>query len=69
MARLASADLAFVGVGTLDSSVFVERSVLSSRDMDSLRRAGAVGEILGRFYDVDGKECRTGFRHRVVSGI
>ena len=67
MGRLAKADLALVGVGTLSNSVFVERNILGPRDVNTLKAAGAVGEILGRFYDAAGRECATDFRERVVS--
>jgi DNA-binding transcriptional regulator LsrR (DeoR family) len=63
----ASMDLALVGVGTLEESVFVERHVLDTSDLLDLRKAGAVGEICGRFYDADGRECASPYRHRVVS--
>ncbi|MCC6492573.1 MAG: transcriptional regulator [Pirellulales bacterium] len=65
--RLAAADVALVGVGNLDESVFIERCVLQRRDVEALRRAGAVGEILGRFYNAAGKECATPYRERVIS--
>jgi deoxyribonucleoside regulator len=65
--RLAKADIALVGVGNLQNSVFLERRVLKPRDIDMLKKAGAVGEIVGRFYDANGKECETPFRHRVIS--
>jgi DNA-binding transcriptional regulator LsrR (DeoR family) len=65
--RLAASDLALVGVGTLTNSVFVERGVLGPTELASLRDAGAVGEILGRFYNQAGEECATPFRDRVVS--
>ena len=64
---LADADMALVGIGTLDNSVFLERKVLGTRDIDALREAGAVGEILGRFYDDAGRECKTPLRDRVIS--
>jgi deoxyribonucleoside regulator len=67
MGRLAKADLALLGVGTLSNSVFVERNILGPRDISTLRAAKAVGEILGRFYTTSGRECATGFRQRVVS--
>jgi DNA-binding transcriptional regulator LsrR (DeoR family) len=63
----ASMDLALVGVGTLEESVFVERQVLDASDLLELRKAGAVGEICGRFYDVHGQECTSSYRDRVVS--
>jgi deoxyribonucleoside regulator len=65
--HLTRADIALVGAGTLENSVFVERNVLSPSDIETLRGAGAVGEILGRFYDASGQECATSFRRRVIS--
>ncbi|RIK72628.1 MAG: transcriptional regulator [Planctomycetota bacterium] len=65
--RLASADAALVGIGNLVESVFIERRVLQPRDIQSLRRAGAVGEILGRFYNDAGKQCATPYCDRVIS--
>ena len=65
--RLASAELALVGVGNLQNSVFIERGVLQPRDIQEIHRAGGVGEILGRFYDRDGEECVTPLRRRVMS--
>jgi DNA-binding transcriptional regulator LsrR (DeoR family) len=67
LAALAGADLALVGVGTLKNSVFAERRVLAPADLEMLEKAGAVGEILGRFYDGRGEECATPLRRRVVS--
>jgi deoxyribonucleoside regulator len=64
---LARAELALVGIGSLENSVFLERKVLSAADITVVRDAGAVGEILGRFYDAAGRECDTPFRERVVS--
>jgi len=65
--RLREAQAALVGVGTLHNSVFVERGVLTDKDTARLTKAGAVGEICGRFYDRDGNECQTTYRDRVIS--
>lgn len=67
MKRLGEADLALVGIGTLANSVFLERNVLGPADLATLQAAGAVGEILGRFFDSRGHECATPFQQRVVS--
>lgn len=67
MACLARADIAFVGVGTLENSVFVERKALGLKEIETLRGAGAVGEVLGRFFDASGQECVSPLRDRVVS--
>jgi deoxyribonucleoside regulator len=61
------ADLVFVGVGTVDNSVFVERGSLTAADAEVLRKAGAVGEILGHYFDATGKECATPLRDRTLS--
>ncbi len=65
--RLAHANVAIVGVGTLTNSVFAARNVLSPRDMEELTSCGAVGEICGRFFDKNGRECDSRWRDRVLS--
>jgi DNA-binding transcriptional regulator LsrR (DeoR family) len=65
--RLGEAQVALVGIGTLENSVFVERGVLSAADLAKIKQRGAVGEICGRFFDKDGKECDLPWRDRVIS--
>ncbi|HEX3870418.1 MAG TPA: sugar-binding domain-containing protein [Pirellulales bacterium] len=65
--RFKSVDVALVGVGTLANSVFVERGILNERDVEGLRKAGAVGEIFGRFFDRRGRECTTEWQRRIIS--
>ena len=65
--QMARADVAIVGVGTLTDSAFVARNVLSARDLQGLAANGAVGEICGRFYDQNGRECVSPWRDRVLS--
>ncbi len=65
--QLNSANVALVGVGTLENSVFIERGVFDAQAIEELREAGAVGEICGRFYDADGDECDTSWRDLVMS--
>jgi DNA-binding transcriptional regulator LsrR (DeoR family) len=62
-----SLNLAFVGIGTLDDSAFVERGTFSPTELEQLRASGAVGEICGRFFDRDGRECQTEYRDRALS--
>ncbi len=59
-------DLALIGVGTLENSFFQERDFFTAEQLAGLRRAGAVGEICGRFFAADGRECATEFRGRVL---
>ncbi len=65
--NLDRANLAIVGLGTLANSVFVERGTLDAAMTRDLVRAGAVGEICGRFIDENGDECETTWRDRVIS--
>ena len=65
--RLGQAGVALVGIGTLENSVFVERGVLSAADLGKLKQRGAVGEICGRFFDQNGRECDSPWRDRVMS--
>ena len=62
-----SLDLAFVGIGSLYESAFVQRDMLGPSNRARLRDAGAVGEICGRFFDRDVRECATEYRDRVLS--
>ncbi len=65
--RFSVMDLAFVGVGTLEESVFAEKQVLDADALDAIRASGAVGEICGRFFNAAGYECASPYRDRVVS--
>jgi DNA-binding transcriptional regulator LsrR (DeoR family) len=65
--RLRETQVALVGIGTLENSVFVERGILSAADLAKIKQRGAVGEICGRFFDKDGKECDLPWRDRVIS--
>src|SRR5688500_12272262 len=60
------ARVALVGLGTLENSVFVERGTLDATMIRELERAGAVGEVCGRFIDAKGNECATAWRDRVI---
>lgn len=65
--HLNRAQVAIVGLGTLENSVFVERGALTAADIQELRDAGAVGEVCGRFFDRNGSECDTDWRDQVMS--
>jgi deoxyribonucleoside regulator len=64
--QFASLDLALVGVGTLEESMFAERRILPPAACQHLRAQGAVGEICGRFFDREGQECAAEYRDRVI---
>jgi deoxyribonucleoside regulator len=65
--NLDRAKVAIVGLGTLENSVFVERGTVDATMARELERAGAVGEVCGRFIDANGNECATSWRDRVIS--
>ena len=65
--NLGRARVALVGLGTLGNSVFVERGTLDVAMIRELEKAGAVGEMCGRFFDAQGEECATAWRDRVIS--
>lgn len=65
--QLDAARVALVGLGTLANSVFVERGTLDAGMIRDLERAGAVGELCGRFINARGEECATAWRDRVIS--
>jgi DNA-binding transcriptional regulator LsrR (DeoR family) len=65
--QLDAAQVAIVGLGTLSNSVFVERGTLDATMIRELEKAGAVGEVCGRFITADGEECATPWRDRVIS--
>ncbi|GIK71433.1 MAG: transcriptional regulator [Chloroflexota bacterium] len=58
--------VALVGIGVLENSAFVERQILSPENAHELRLKGVVGEICGRFFDIDGSEVDTPYRDQVV---
>ncbi len=60
-------DAALVGVGSLEDSLFIVQGALKPSQLKALLAHGAVGEICGRFFDENGKECATPHKDQVVS--
>ncbi len=55
MAEAADVDIAFVGLGDLGPNcTLVKTGQLTLQQMEELRQQGAVGDILFRFYDING---------------
>jgi DNA-binding transcriptional regulator LsrR (DeoR family) len=64
---LAACDLALIGLGALDrDSPLVRLGYCTSIQLDKLKQDGAVGEILGRFYDISGNAIPTDFDDRTI---
>lgn len=61
------ANFALVGVGDArDDSAVVRMGCFSAQEMRQLRQAGAVGDILGYFFDIDGIAVTDNMYDRVV---
>ncbi len=67
MALAEQADLYVLGIGGCgpEASAF-ESGQVTKAEMESLRAAGAVGDVLGRFFDGDGKIVDCEFNERVL---
>ncbi|MBM3495354.1 MAG: sugar-binding transcriptional regulator [Armatimonadetes bacterium] len=64
----AQAEMAIVGIGDArNESAVVRMGCFSRLDMIRMRQAGAVGDILGSFFDVHGQAVAAGMRDRVIS--
>jgi DNA-binding transcriptional regulator LsrR (DeoR family) len=66
--RARGAQMALVGIGdAMPESAVVKMGCFSADDMARLRQAGAVGDILGYFFDIAGRPVGPGMSDRVVS--
>ncbi len=64
---LGTCDLALIGLGALDhESPLIRLGYCTTDQIDELKEKGAVGEILGRFYDIDGHVIQTEFDKRTI---
>ena len=58
---------AYVGIGALSTNpIFSEDSTVSAGALETLRRAGAVGDIALRFFDADGAHVPSPFEERLI---
>lgn len=63
-----TSEVAVCGIATLDESSMLYRAgFIDDDDLVRLKEKGAVGSVLGRFYDKDGQEIDTEFKERVIS--
>jgi deoxyribonucleoside regulator len=58
--------IAFVGIGSLQDSNFIERGVVQPVEVSRLIAHGAIGELCGRFFDRAGAPCDPSYQERVV---
>jgi DNA-binding transcriptional regulator LsrR (DeoR family) len=65
MAR--TADVYLFGVGSLESDlIFTRWNLIKPEELEQLRKAGAVGDICSRFYNIDGKIMPSAMDPRIV---
>ncbi len=68
LGRARAASVALIGIGNArDDSAVVRMGCFSAAEMRRLRDRGAVGDILGSFFDTDGKVVVDGIGDRVVA--
>ncbi|WKZ35241.1 MAG: sugar-binding transcriptional regulator [Anaerolineales bacterium] len=62
-------DLALLGIGTTspDFSSFYLAGYVTRRELDELRKAGAIGDVCGLHFDVNGQAACNDFCERLVS--
>ena len=62
-----SVEIGILGIGDIKSSVMMTRGFISSEEAEDIADRGAVGEILGRFFDVEGRRVPTILEDRVIA--
>lgn len=64
----ASADLLLVGIGTAElEASLVATGMIEKGEIESVRKAGGVGEVLGHFFDEDGKAVETSLSDHTIT--
>jgi DNA-binding transcriptional regulator LsrR (DeoR family) len=68
LALIARADVTFVGVGAVgENAAIVQDGIVSREEAETLRAAGAVGEIIGWSFDSSGRLIENSINDRVAS--
>lgn len=60
-------DVAFVGIGDMHNSSFLRYGYLDDEELRVMRENGAVGEILGRFFNINGAPLEKDFNQKYIS--
>ncbi len=62
-------DIALLGIGTTspDHSSFYLAGYITRRELDDLRKAGAIGDVCGLHFDINGQPASDDFSERLVS--
>jgi DNA-binding transcriptional regulator LsrR (DeoR family) len=62
-----SADLYILGIGQCNATASAfQAGQITKRELQELQAAGAVGDLLGRFFDIDGSILHSEFNERVM---
>lgn len=61
------ADLALVGLGGVQKSSWIDMDFISEEELSQIRKLGAVGEIFGRYFDIDGNRIETSIDKRIIA--
>lgn len=65
--RIPESDLALIGIGALDQeSPLLRMGYLDQKSMRAIRKRGAVGEIMGRFFDIEGRPVASPLDDRII---
>jgi DNA-binding transcriptional regulator LsrR (DeoR family) len=62
-----NADYALVGIGTVEASPRTAINIIAKTDFKKILDGGAIGEILGHFFTIDGSFIHTGLEKRIIS--
>jgi len=66
--QAAKCDTAFVGLGDVgDQCTMVKTGYLTPQQMEDLRRQGAVGDVLLRYYDINGQHVYNPLEPHIIS--
>ena len=66
VARAANRAMMGIGKAAADATV-VRAGFISGSQMDELRAKGAVGDVMGRFFDIEGKPVDTEMNERIMA--
>ncbi|NRA56018.1 MAG: sugar-binding transcriptional regulator [Gammaproteobacteria bacterium] len=66
--KASNADVIFIGIGSIgESSPIVSNGFINDKESQALQKKGAVGELLGRFFDHQGQVIKHPINTRVTS--
>jgi deoxyribonucleoside regulator len=68
ISRARSVELAITGLGSMqeEASSFLRAGLLGRSELADLRSAGIAGEVVGRFFDVEGRSAHVEINERIV---